>query len=144
MASLLSTGTKRRASPAYCKKGMWGLIPPLIAGKPVRLAVFARWTEKAYGLNIELIESFQLSYNAGTGDWTGASGDQGENLAVEICSLVEKDRYDVELIFRQGTTQTNQHLWANQHIPDVRPFDTGSLQHDINFPFWYYQLHAKG
>jgi len=144
MPSLLSTGTKRRAPPAWCKAGKWGLIPPLIAGKPVRLVVFARWKQDHCAVNVDLIESFQLSYDAVTKDWSGASTNEGPNLAIEVATLAEKDHYDVELMLRNNKTIIDSHTWTNQTIPDVRPFDTGRLDHVIIERKWFYQLHAKG
>lgn len=144
MPSKLSTGTKRRAPPSWCKAGTWLTIVGLIAGKPVKLAVYARWKQDICAINVDAIESFQLSYNPDTKDWTGASSDKGLNLAVEICSLAEKDRYDCELILRNGTTVLDSHNWSNRTIADVRPFDSKLLEHVVDSKKWFYHLHAKG
>lgn len=123
---------------------MWGLIPPLIAGMPIRLAVYARWKQDHCAIDIDLIESFQASYDADTKDWTGASSNEGPNLAIEIATLGANNRYDVELMLRNNTDIIDAHTWHDVTIADVRPFDTGRLEHVVETKKWFYQLHAKG
>lgn len=144
MGSVLSTGTKRRQSPSWCKKGMWGGIPLLIAGLPATLVCYANWYQKLYGVHVHVTETITLTLNPDTKDWEGASSNEGENLYVSICSLEEADHYDVELTLRQGTDLVDSHTWHNVTIPPGRPFDTGALKHVLHETEWYYELHARG
>ena len=144
MPSMLSTGTKRRAPPSWCKKGLWAPIPPLIAGMPAQLAVYARWKQKSYGIDIDVIESFQMHYDAATKIWAGSSSDVLDNVRLEITTLAAANRYDVKIELRSGTAVTDSHTWWNQTIPDERPFDTGSLEHVLRPDLWFQQVHAKG
>jgi len=123
---------------------MWGAIPPLIAGKPIRLTVFARWKQDHCAVNVDMIESFQLSYDAANTDWYGSSSNEGPNLAIEIATLDEENHYDIELQLRNGRTIIDSFTWHAVHVPDVRPWDTGPLLHTINAEQWFYQLHARG
>lgn len=123
---------------------MWGGIPPIIAGLPIRLVVYARWKQDHCAIDVDLIESFQLSLNPATKDWHGYSSNVGPNLAIEVASLAEKDRYDIELMLRNGEAIVDSFTWHNVHVRDVRPFDTGRLEHVIETDKWFYQLHARG
>ncbi len=144
MGSTFSNSASKRASPSWCKKGTWLGLLALIAGRPKRLAVYARWTNLVYGIDINRIESFQLSYNAETGDWSGSSGERGENLAVEIATLGTAGYYDIDLDLRYDREVDTSHTWSNIRIPNKWPFDTGHLKHVIDGTNWFYELHAKG
>lgn len=111
---------------------------------PVRLVVYARWKQHVYGIDLDMIESFQLFFNASTQDYTGASGQMGDNLHVEIAKLEEKDRYDIQLTLRSGTTHIDEHTWHNVFVPAVPRFDTKLLRHTLHETDWYYEVHAKG
>jgi len=144
MASLFSASAKKRASPAWCKKGTWIGLVPLIFGMPRKMATYARWKQDHCAVNIDLIESFQLSFDPDTRDWTGASGDKGPNLAVEIATLDEENRYDIELMLRNDQVVIDSHTWSSQIIPAKRPLDSGRLDHVVDPEKWFYEIHAKG
>ena len=144
MASLFSSSAKKRASPAWCKKGTWIGLVPLIFGMPVKMAVFARWKQDHCLVYVDLIESFQISFNSDTKDWVGSSGNKGPNLAIEIATLDEANSYDIELMLRNNQDVIDSHTWSNQTIPAKRPLDTGRLEHVVDSEKWDYQVHAKG
>ena len=144
MPTIARTGSAQRKPPSWCKPGIWGLIPPLITGLPVRLVVYARWRQKIYGQDTDAIESFQLSYNAETKDWSGASSDRGENLLVDVCLLDEPGHYDVSLTLRYGTSEIDSYCWHDTVIEDKRPFDTGELKFVMLVDDWFYVVRARG
>ncbi len=111
---------------------------------PIRLACYARWKQDQYGIDVDAIESFQLSLNKVTMDWAGYSSNTGTNLYVEIAPLGYGNRYDVEMILREGTTHIEEMTWSSVIVPNVRPFDTGRLESVTVAGRWFHQLHAKG
>lgn len=123
---------------------MWGGIIPIVAGLPIRLVAFARWKQDHCAVNVDLIESFQLSLNQVTKDWHGSSSNDGPNLAIEVASLAEKNHFDVELMLRIDLAIVDSHTWHDVIVPDRRPLDTDLLQHVIQPDRWFYQLHARG
>jgi len=144
MPALLRTGNPSRRPPSWCAKNKWLGIGALVAGVPIRLASYARWKQDHCAVNIDLIESFQLSYNTVTTDWTGASSEEGPNLAIEICTLATPGLYDVEIHLRNNQVIVDTHCWSDVKITDKRPFDTGRLSHVIDSKNWFYEIHARG
>lgn len=144
MGSRLSSSANMRSSPGWCKKGMWLGIPALVAGKPTRLAAYAHWKQLYGTIDVNRVESFQLSYTVATKTWAGSSNNEGENLALTIETLAEENRYNVTLKLRVNLQTTDSHTWANILIADARPFDTGTLYEEINEDEWYYKVRARG
>ncbi len=111
MTSHFATGTSRRNSPAWCKKGMFSGIDPTINGRPATATAYAQWTGVDSGGSYSVIESFQLRRNDAGNGWSGHSSTTGSNLSIEILDTADPNFVDVHLHLRIDTALRNSIQW---------------------------------
>lgn len=140
MTSLFATGVKRRNSPAWCKKGMYPKILPVVDGLPAALTAYARWHELSSGREAYLIETFQLHRVTGSETWYGDSYQYGSNLAVLVDQVPTTETYHLTLYLRLDQLDLDNVTWPAVEIPTPEPWDTGLLTHVITPSIDFRQL----
>lgn len=126
--------------PAVCRPYLIGLPFPYVGAVPSSLAAFARWHELAGPWTIA--DSFRLPIDGGLPGWSGASGDVGLNLKVEVTRLAAKNHYDILLILRQNTTPGRTSKWFDVAIATPPPFDSKVLTNPLVLPGDFAQVHV--
>jgi len=111
MTSLFATGTKRRNSPSWCKKGMFTTIAPTINERPKTANAYVQWTGHDSGGAFEIIESFRLRRNVTDSGWYGLSSNDGDNVTLDVLDTLDPAIVNVQLNRRYGTTQRATTTW---------------------------------
>lgn len=132
MSSLFATGTRRRNSPAWCKKGMFTGIPPTINQRPATATAYARWTGIDSGGSYNVIETFRLRRNETDTGWIGESSNTGNNVRLEILDTLDPSRVNLNLILRIDTSIRNSHPWPNVPTTTRPPWGTSVLAYSAD------------
>lgn len=129
MASKFGRSRTGGKLPAVCRPYLIGLPLAYVAGVPTRLAAFARWHEPAAGWTIA--DSFRLPVDGGLPGWSGATGDVGLNLRVEVKRLPAPERYDITLYLRDGPAGLRTSRWVDVAILKPPPFNSKCLRNPL-------------
>ena len=124
MGSFFSQGTKRRGSPAYCKKGKREGIPADENGKPVNLNAYAKWEGVQTGGPFLVSESFALQLTTGGTEYVGSSADSGLNLQLVLHETSDPDAYDVALRLRVDEVIVEEEFWFDVDVRFRPPWGT--------------------
>lgn len=129
MSSFFATGTSRRNSPAWCKKGMFTGIDPMINALPATLSAYARWTGTDSAGSYNVIETFKMRRNPTGNGWVGESSKSGTNVLLEILDSTDPDRANVTVTLRFNTTPHDWHTWLNVPTNARPPWGTTTLNY---------------
>lgn len=140
MTSKFSLSRSGQKLPAVCHPYLVGLPLAYVAGVPTRLAAFARWHEPAAGWTIA--DSFRLHVDGGLPGWSGASGEAGLNLRVEVKRLAAPNRFDITLYLRNGLAGLRSSKWSDLPIAPGPPFDSNTLTNPLVLPGDFSQVHV--
>lgn len=126
MASHLSTGTSRRNSPAYCKKGQYGGIVPTVHGLPKTLNAYAYFRWHGTGLDITLNELVHLRRNASDTGWEGTTKDGTSHLDVTVIDTPNPTKFGLALDLYAGDVLIDTAGWIHIQPANVERWDTGT------------------
>lgn len=144
MGSYFSQGTKRRGSPAYCKKGKRENVPPTHLGDPVNLNAYATWEDVGSEGPFSLTQTISLQLNQSATGWEGSSADSGENLELIVTKTGDPGFVDVELHLRDGLRILDQQFWSLVDHNFRPPWGTTIVMRDRGPTpaHWEYQILA--
>ena len=126
MASHLSTGTSRRNSPAYCKKGQYGGIVPTVHGLPKTLNAYAYFRWHGTGIDATLNELVHLRRNASDTGWEGRTLKGDYRLDVTVMDTLNKTEFGLALEFYAGGVLIDSAGWVHIQPANVARWDTGT------------------
>lgn len=124
MPSHYSTGTSRRNSPPWCKKGMFTGINPTIDGRPAVLNAFVNWTGDYYGEPFAVITTVHLRRTPLNDGWTGDSAATGKRVHVAVADLATDEAVDVQARLYNDDVQFDAVTWYTVTTRFARPWGT--------------------
>lgn len=124
MASHLSTGTSRRNSPAYCKKGQYGGIAPTLHGLPKTLNAYAYFRWHGTGLDITLNEVIHLRRNASATGWEGTVTDGTSRLEVTVMDTPDDTLFGLGLELFHNDILIDTAGWTHFQPPGIARWNT--------------------
>lgn len=127
MTSHFSTGTTRRASPAWCKPGMFGGIVPTVDGRPATINAYARWTGDYYGDEFNVIETIQLRRNPLNNAWAGESAVSGKRIKIDCKDTADPNFVNVTMYLYDGSAPYDVLWWFNVPTTWRAPWGTQRL-----------------
>jgi hypothetical protein len=127
--------------PIVCRPSLVGLRPDYASGEPNKLSAYAYW--KQHDPDYQLSASFCLHQVAAPFTWSGATTDQGLNLAATVQRIGNTDYFHFLLILRIGTATIDTVQWMNVPLKPRPPFDSGLLTAHYPPPYTWTELHVK-
>lgn len=128
MSSHFASGTSRRASPAYCLKGMWDGISATIDEKPARLNILGQWSSDYSGPAIELVHLYRLLYDPVAGLWSGeaTSGIWTQRTTVTLPGSDNRSTITHRLL--EAGAQILETTWSHEQLNPEGYWNTGILE----------------
>lgn len=144
MASHFATGTSRRTSPAYCKKGRIPGTPPMQGNFPSTLNAFAQIVTSGSGYAISLNVLVKLRRNATNNGWEGETTGLAYNARIEIDDPPTGTTFTVILMAIEGAVTLAQQIWYHEQPPATDRWNTGLLEAIITPDTSFFKCHVLG
>lgn len=124
MGTKFAANSKRRNSPAWCKKGMFTGITPEVDGKPVVLAAYARWSGTLYTVSFDVIDTLRLRRNGAGNGWEGETAPTGDRLKMEVLDTPNPQIVHVHLSLFRDNNYWDDFTWHNVTTQAHKPWGT--------------------
>lgn len=128
MSSHFATSTHRRASPAYCLKGKWAGVAPMINARPTSVNVFVKWYDEISTDKLNFTETIHVNRNVSNNGYSAWSGASPPRIGISIADLVDLDRYDVTINVDLFGWIMYNHTFPNVHVRFRQPWGTTLLE----------------